>query len=195
MALCLWITCGILEMPNYFNWGGHTFDQKTMACSYDRLANYSYTLFFVLVTIAPPLVTVAACYLRVFVHVRQSRKTVEQIGATNANRGPKSMTASEIQLAKTLFIIYIVCLTCWAPYAVVVLVDVADQWPKIVYVVAIQMAHTNSSLNSVIYAAANRDFRRGYMLVLVTLFCPGRKRKTELQYVATISKSSTGSSG
>ncbi|ELU01494.1 hypothetical protein CAPTEDRAFT_197910 [Capitella teleta] len=193
MALCLWITCGVLEMPNYFNWGGHTFDLKTMACSYDRTANYSYTLFFVLVTIAPPLVCVAVCYLQVFLHVRQSRKAIEEFSSTSAKSSRSSITTAEVQLAKTLFIIYLVFLICWSPYAVVVLIDIGDHWPKIVYVVAIQLAHTNSSLNSIIYAACNRDFRNGYYLVLVTIFCPKKKRATRLKYVATISKSSTSS--
>ena len=194
MALGLWVTCTLLELPNYFHWGGHAFDPKTMACSYDRTANYSYTLFFVLVTIGPPLATVAVCYLKVFLHVRKSRKRIEKAGGnittgksdTNrastkgVSREPSTFTSSEIQLAKTLFIIYVAFLICWAPYAVVVLVDMHDTWPKVVYVVAIQMAHTNSSLNSIIYAACNRDFRTGYRMVLDKCFLPVCRKEEEM---------------
>ena len=182
MAIALWVVCALLEMPNYFNWGGHAFDAKTMACSYDRTANYSYTLFFVLVTIAPPLVTVLVCYLKVFLHVRKSRKEIQKIGGNISggnSSGQKSLTSSEVQLAKTLFIIYVVFLICWAPYAVVVLIDIQDEWSKVAYVVAIQLAHTNSSVNSIIYAASNKDFRTGYQMVLRKCCCPCWKRSTD----------------
>ena len=71
IAMSLWVICGLLEMPNYFGWGGHTFDPKTMACSYDRTANYTYTLFFVLVAIGPPLVVVCCCYINIFLKVNK----------------------------------------------------------------------------------------------------------------------------
>ncbi len=84
MAFSLWVICGVLEMPNYFEWGGHTFDAKTMACSYDRMAAYSYTLFFVMVVIGPPLVAVLGCYIHIVLFVRQSRQNVTKVGAVSS---------------------------------------------------------------------------------------------------------------
>lgn len=87
VAILLWVVCALLELPNYFNWGGHTFDPKTMACSYDRTANYSYTVFFVLVAIGPPLVVVLICYSNIFAQVSALwvLNTIYMIGATSTN--------------------------------------------------------------------------------------------------------------
>ena len=51
------------------------------------------------------------------------------ISSTNDRAG--GWTRSELQLAKTLFIIFVVFLCCWSPYAVVVLIDYDDRWPKV----------------------------------------------------------------
>jgi hypothetical protein len=48
MAVCLWVGASLLDLPNFLQWGDHTYDMKTMACSYDRLASYSYTVFFIM---------------------------------------------------------------------------------------------------------------------------------------------------
>ncbi len=87
MAISLWVICAVLELPNYFEWGGHVFDEKTMACSYDRTADYSYTLFFVVAIIGPPAVAVLGCYIHIVQHVRRSRQEVTKHGSVSANVG------------------------------------------------------------------------------------------------------------
>jgi hypothetical protein len=47
IAVSLWLGASMLDLPNFLDWGDHTYDMKTMACSYDRLASYSYTVFFI----------------------------------------------------------------------------------------------------------------------------------------------------
>ena len=148
-----------------------------MTCSYDRTADYTYTLFFVLVAIVPPLLVVLLCYLLIFIHVKKTRKTVKKLCAKITQRA-HTWKNSELRLAKSLFIIFIVFLICWSPYAIVVLIDKYDEWHKIVYVIIIQMAHTNSSLNSIIYAASNKDFRDGYKMLLCCICERGRSKKT-----------------
>lgn len=187
----LWVICIALEMPNFIGWGGHTFDLKTMACSYDRLADLSYTIFFCLVAIGIPLVTVFFSYISIFLYVRKTRKELSRIAGKNIKsfRGKEQRAQNEeLQLAKTLFIVFCVFLVCWSPYAIIVLIDLDDNWSKIVYVVVIQMAHTNSSLNSVFYAATNARFRQGYKKTLNVIFCHVCERsKNDDKYITSSS--------
>ena len=187
LAITLWAICFVLEIPNYFSWGGHTFDPKTMACSYDRTANYTYTLFFVMVAIAPPLILVCFCYLRIFLAVRASKKALEAITNKDEKKSASKDSgwdSKELKLAKTLFIVFVTFLIFWAPYAVVVLIDYGDNWPKVVYVIVIQLAHTNSSANSIIYAATNKDFREGYRRFICCWTCRRQSRKQQPKWDA-----------
>lgn len=191
ICFLLWVWCAIMEMPNFFGWGGHTFDMKTMACSYNRLADYSYTLFFCFFAIGLPLLVVFISYLRIFLYVRATKRQLERIATKGASgddgkvaKGShldqmmKGRRKEELQLVKTLFMVFVIFLVCWLPYAVVVLLDFADNWSKIAYVVVIQMGHTNSSLNSILYAASNKRFRHGYLKFICLLCWPCRRTKS-----------------
>ncbi|XP_064621987.1 melatonin receptor type 1B-like [Lineus longissimus] len=223
-AIALWCCAWSLDIPNYLYWGGHTYDMKTMACSYDRLASFSYTVFFISMFVTLPLFTVLACNVNIYLFVHRSRRRVggynkqPEAGSKKSTVAAVSSTAhrvevdsveieedstsyvtivkdgtscdpmgksirknrvrgSDIRLAKTLFIVFVVFLICWSPYALICLLDFQDAAPKVLYVIFIKLAHTNSSLNSVLYAALNENFRTGYKVFLRKLFycCSSRK--------------------
>ena len=37
ITACLWVGAFFLDLPNMLGWGDHTYDMKTLACSYDRV--------------------------------------------------------------------------------------------------------------------------------------------------------------
>ena len=145
-----------------------------MTCFWDRTADYSYTLCIVFVSIGPPVTVILVCYVSIFLQVLRSRKAVQNHGSTG---GAEAVTPQEIKLVKALFTIFIVFIICWIPFWTCAVFDSKDQWPKTVYIIVAQMAHMNSSLNSVIYAASNKDFRDGYKQVFYTLICCCKKPK------------------
>ena len=305
MCMLIWAMASMLDVPNFVDWGDHTYDMKTMACSYDRLASYSYTVFFITMFVTIPLFTVLICNLNIYIVVIKSRMRInahkakpwtvegtqfdegatstyeylpdgsdypsasgsshskndnignvrtikvapqntmvhlmppasktrrpkergeeqtssskvteinggsttstelkteykdnarvgngEQViadkGTTLAGEGEplnihkitsvaikentvnkerlprqrrgKNMT-NEIRLAKTLFIIFIVFCLCWTPYALLCLIDRSDNVSRDTYLFAILFAHSSSTMNSVLYAATNSGFRKGY---------------------------------
>ena len=220
MCLGLWFGAFLLDIPNFLDWGDHTFDLKTMACSYDRTASYSYTVFFISLFVTLPLVSVCFCSLRIYQTVRKSKLRVRAYpGLSNGNgsttmcmngastfpghcsvrndletdneasvsivntgnhltvpgtrpshagnqsisRDEQSTTLKEgsqivttsvrqrvkvrsgdVKLARTLFIVFVVFMFCWCPYALICLIDIFDEAPHMAYAVAILFAHTNS---------------------------------------------------
>ncbi|KAI8515939.1 melatonin receptor [Branchiostoma belcheri] len=210
MAIGLWVLCVLLDLPNFLGWGGHHYDRKTMICSYNHLADYSYTLFLVLIGLGLPMGVVIFCYICLYLHVKQSRKNLAKLSGKNAiiymkasksvQYPPKSpatnkstrmdkslkvsehtkkkgwgrMTNSDFRLLKTLLVIFIIFAFCWTPYGIIFLVDSKGQWPKPVYVMAIILAHLNSSMNSIIYGVMNRSFRQAYIALFRRCFC-GRR--------------------
>jgi len=162
MVCAVWAIATALMLPNYFSWGGHTFDEKVVACVFDRSANYSYTVFLVSLSSAPPIACIVVCYVRIYRHVTASRRSLRDFGALTHTVRRASSRKQEIRLAKSLFVIFAVFVVCWSPLAVIFLVDVNDRFPKTAYVVATQLAHASSAVNSVVYAATNNVFRDGY---------------------------------
>ena len=78
-------------------------------------------------------------------------------------------------------------MTMWTPYATIVLFDFSGSWPQWFFVLSIALAHTNSSINSVLYAATNKNFREGYIILIKRVLCCIAKQ----QYYNKDSKAST----
>lgn len=168
------------DVPNFLGWGDHGFDRKSFICVYDRLADLSYTLFFCLGGIAFPIVVISICYLKIFLFVRASKKKLTSEQGTGGGLTSKESQAS-VKLARTLFFIFAIFVICWTPYAIVVSVDVNDEFPAELHTYVILIAHTNSSLNSVLYGVTNKQFRDGYARVLRMIFpCIPKPRRNKV---------------
>lgn len=197
-CFCLWVISTLIELPNLTGWGGHTYDLKSMACSYDRLADMSYTYFFVSCGISVPCLVVCITYFKIYQYVKSIRKELEKITGNGfmlqgTNR-TRTRQQEELQLARTLFIVCIVFLVCWSPYVILVLIDHGDNWSKIAYVTTVQMAHTSSSINFMLYGLTNQRFKRGYKNLLKKLFCSSHSHQKALtDNLVAISTSSNSS--
>ncbi|WAR09899.1 MR1BB-like protein [Mya arenaria] len=78
----LWIWAMLLDLPNWVGWGGHTFALKEMGCTFDRLANYGYTIFMTTMSIFLPMTIVLSCYIAILIYVRNSRREVRKFGGS-----------------------------------------------------------------------------------------------------------------
>ena len=79
---------------------------------------------------------------------------------TDALRKRGGSKQDSMKLAKTLFTIFIVFAVCWAPHSILIVVDYKDRANQFWHVLFIMFAHTNSSLNCVVYALTNKHFRQ-----------------------------------
>jgi hypothetical protein len=133
-------------------------------------------MFTIIISVLTPLAIVFFCYLRIFLFVRKCKKDLLDIQRGDFGKSPKTLpwVNEDFRLIKTLFLVFVVFLICWSPYAFINIGDFDDEYPKIAYVIAIQMAHGSSSLNSILYAATNKRFRDGYRRFLCGYVC--RKR-------------------
>jgi hypothetical protein len=176
MCLALWIICFLAEMSCFIGWGDHSYDKKTLSCVWDRTADFSYTLFFSLAGVAFPVSLISICYIRIYLFVRASKQRVAAVrvdgGQAQAAKDVSMQRQESMKLARTLFVIFAVFAVCWSPYAVIVVADRYDTFPMEIHIFSILIAHTNSSLNSVLYGLTNANFREGYKkLVRAMLSC------------------------
>lgn len=176
----LWGFAVLLDLPNWLGWGGHTFGLKEMGCTYDRMANHSYTIFLATTAIAIPMVIVLSCYLSIILYVRKCRRDLQKFTEdTNSNsaflkddlRKKTTYKKDDLQFALILFISFLAFVICWSPYMTALVFDRHDTWPKEVYVIGTLLGHSNSCLNPIIYAMGYARFRRGYYVFIHKLFC------------------------
>ena len=178
MVVCLWIVSFLMEMPNFIGWGDHVFDRKTLSCVWDRTADLSYSMFFSIAGVAFPVILISICYLKIYIFFKKNKNKIATIqnSVSNAQQSHWSAVAKKkkeskesIRLARTLFVIFVVFVVCWTPYAVIVSVDHKDQLHQSYHIFSILLAHTNSSLNSVLYGLTNRNFRLKYKQLLTAM--------------------------
>ncbi|XP_052230388.1 melatonin receptor type 1B-B-like isoform X1 [Dreissena polymorpha] len=187
-CFALWGWAIILDIPNWVGWGGHTFGLKEMGCTFDRVANYGFTMFLATMSIFIPMTIVFGCYIAIIVFVRRSRNEIRKFGKESAIRRsstPKGGTArkmsfkkDDLQFAFILFVSFLAFVLCWSLYMVALIFDFKDRWPKEIYVAGTILGHTNSCLNSIIYALGYARFRKGYIIFIRKLFCLKTQRNS-----------------
>ena len=186
MCVGLWLISFLAEIPNFLGWGDHVYDRKTLSCVWDRTADFSYTVFFSSVGVAFPVFLISICYVMIFKHVHASKK---KVGARTKTAGQDNMATTSAadrksvdnekqskSLATTLFLIFIVFAVCWSPYAFIVVLDWEDTYPQELHIFSILIAHTNSSLNSILYGITNKNFRYAYFRLLGAEKCVRKNR-------------------
>ena len=174
MCVALWVVAVLGEMPNFLGWGDHGYDPKTLSCVYDRKADYSYTLFFVIVGVAFPISITSICYALICRHILNSQPTVKLLLAVGDMAGARKDRALQKQVRQqviTFFTCFVVFVLCWAPYALVVIIDYRDTFPLEVHLYAVLLAHNNSSVNCIVYGISNPHFREAFFHLLGLRCC------------------------
>ena len=165
MLFALWMYCLCIDLPNFLNWGKHGFDSKAYFCSYDYEANYSYTLYFIILAICIPIILVTYCYIRIISFVNKSKQKLKTtMMSQNSISGGKVRT-TDIRLLKSVATIWLVFTVMWAPYGIFILLSPKHP-PLWTYLLTVILAHANSSINSLIYACTNKNFRKAYYAIL-----------------------------
>ena len=157
----------ILVLLNQAGIGDHSFDRKSLECIWDRMANFSYTVVFSVTLVWIPCLIIGVCYLRLFLFVREHRKKVlKKKQEVISHIVPSNPKKTRPQLAKTFMLIYAVFITCWAPYALTIVLDIQDSFPYEVHLYITIFAHLHPSVNWLIYYFTHRKISQAYCKLL-----------------------------
>ncbi|RNA16468.1 melatonin receptor type 1B-B-like [Brachionus plicatilis] len=159
---CITWMIGIsIDFPNLLGWGGHYYDLKTLNCVWNRLASFSYSLFFPLSSIVVPCILIAICYLRIFIYSSKIKSKV--LASESSGKRKSSDLRKSLRIAKGLFASFTLFAACWMPYGLVVMTDYQDRYYRTAHMYTMSIAHLNSSLNPILYAVFNPAFQKGYV--------------------------------
>lgn len=157
MCIGVYFVGGFLVLLNAAGIGDHGYDHKSIECIWDRMATYPYTIVFSIALVWIPSLTIGICYTKIYLYVRAHKKRMNEQYPQGGSAVVKS-----IGLAKTLFIIYAVFVTCWAPYALIIVADSNDTWPHQLHVYITMFAHLHPSATWIIYYFTNKRYAKGF---------------------------------
>ncbi|XP_072014867.1 melatonin receptor type 1B-B-like [Amphiura filiformis] len=174
MIIGLWVMCTLIDLPSFFGWGGHVFDERALFCTYEFLADFSYTIFFSVFLSLLPFALLTYAYIRILMFSRATKKALKNVQKNADVPVGMAIKTTDMRLLKSILTIWIVFGILWVPYSLVALFDFEAKWPRWIYIFSIAIAHLSSSTNSIIYAVTNKNFREGYAQFLRLIFCCGR---------------------
>ncbi|MEQ2181457.1 Melanopsin-A, partial [Goodea atripinnis] len=87
--------------------------------------NRSYTMMLCCFVFFIPLGTILYCYLRMFLSIRKTSREVERLGTQvrKTTLIQQKSIRSEWKLAKIAFVVIVVYVLSWSPYACVTLIS------------------------------------------------------------------------
>ncbi|XP_035828182.1 melatonin-related receptor [Aplysia californica] len=83
----------------------------------------------------------------------------------------KKVWNETVKSSRMLFIIFVIFVVLWTPYAVVIAADVQNTMPTALHLFVTMLAHLHSSVNFCVYIICNRNFRRAVLRLLCCRSC------------------------
>ena len=141
----MWIYAFTIDLPNFFGWSGHILDTKAYFCNIDYTAHYSYNCFLIIFGLCVPMTITCFSYVSIFLYAKKTHKQLQK-------HSEIVIQVTDLRLLKTVGTIFTTFMLMWTPYAIVLVFNVYH-WPQWYWLTAVALAHTNSSINSILYAA------------------------------------------
>ncbi len=163
--LGLWFVCSLVDLPCFSGWGDHAFYTRALLCAFRYLHSYSYTMYLVTCGFWLPMVLTSFCYYRILSYVRSVRKNLDK-----SQSSMKHANQNDFKILRSVGTIWVVLMLTWTLFTIIVFFDRYETWPQWLFIIAIGFAHSNSSINCIIYAATNKNFREGYVKFLRCCF-------------------------
>ena len=150
--------------PFFFKTGGYMFQPGKAICMYTFETNIAYTVFIECVYISTPLTVITICYAKVFYTVSRSN----QVFSHENNPAQLRANVEEAKVTKTLASVMAGFAFCWLPICIMDYIGASHGEPTLpsqAYLTYGFLGYLSSSINSFIYGATNRHFRREYKAI------------------------------
>ncbi|CAH1799844.1 unnamed protein product [Owenia fusiformis] len=174
-----WCFGVLLSLPPTLGWGMYYFYPGHVQCvlhEYRNIPDLMYLLIWTSVTFFIPMLTMTYAYFYILNTVRKNALRIhnhpESLTASQASRlglsGLKRPPRVNVDMSfktrafKTILILFIVYIICWAPYAISMVVSNVTHSMKTNYIsntIILWISYMNSSLNPVIYCWRIKKFR------------------------------------
>ncbi|XP_021144843.2 melanopsin isoform X1 [Columba livia] len=150
-----------------FGWSSYVPEGLMISCTWDYVtyspANRSYTMILCCCVFFIPLIIIFHCYLFMFLAIRRTGRDVQKLGSCSRKSYLSQSMKNEWKLAKIAFVVIIVFVLSWSPYACVTLIAWAGRGntltPYSKSVPAV-IAKASAVYNPIIYAIIHPRYRK-----------------------------------
>ena len=146
-----------------------------------KIINYCIVLGLLL---AFPLTAAIVSYIKVAKMIRQHNEEVSTKIPKESQRKAR-ISAREIKLSKSLFVVVFAFMMCWAPFWVIIVFKrfrVGSGMPRNIQLFCLFLLYLSNTINPFIYAGMNPVFRKEFRKVVLCYFnhrMTLRKRKSQ----------------
>ncbi|XP_042747537.1 melanopsin-like [Lagopus leucura] len=148
-------------------WSSYVPEGLMISCTWDYVtyspANRSYTMILCCCVFFIPLIIIFHCYLFMFLAIRSTGRDVQKLGSCSRKSFLSQSMKNEWKLAKIAFVVIIVYVLSWSPYACVTLIAWAGRGntltPYSKSVPAV-IAKASAIYNPIIYAIIHPRYRK-----------------------------------
>uniref|UniRef100_A0A8D3CZS4 Opsin 4xb n=1 Tax=Scophthalmus maximus TaxID=52904 RepID=A0A8D3CZS4_SCOMX len=166
--LMVWLYSLAWSLAPLVGWSSYIPEGLMTSCTWDyvtyTLANRSYTMMLCCFVFFIPLGIIFYCYLLMFLAIRKTGRDVERLG-TQVRKSTliqQKSIRSEWKLAKIAFVVIVVYVLSWSPYACVTLIswagyaNILSPYSKAVPAI---IAKASAIYNPFIYAIIHNKYR------------------------------------
>ncbi|XP_040898237.1 opsin 4xb [Toxotes jaculatrix] len=166
--LMVWLYSLAWSLAPLVGWSSYIPEGLMTSCTWDyvtyTLANRSYTMMLCCFVFFIPLGIIFYCYLLMFLAIRKTSREVERLG-TQVRKSTlihQKSLRSEWKLAKIAFVVIVVYVLSWSPYACVTLIswaghaNILSPYSKAVPAI---IAKASTIYNPFIYAIIHNKYR------------------------------------
>ncbi|NXC33169.1 OPN4 protein, partial [Campylorhamphus procurvoides] len=150
-----------------FGWSSYVPEGLMISCTWDYVtyspANRSYTMILCCCVFFIPLIIIFHCYLSMFLAIRRTGRDIQKLGSCSRKSHLSQSMKNEWKLAKIAFVVIIVFVLSWSPYACVTLIawagrgNILTPYSKSVPAV---IAKASAIYNPIIYAIIHPRYRK-----------------------------------
>ncbi|XP_054630649.1 opsin 4xb isoform X2 [Dunckerocampus dactyliophorus] len=166
--IMVWLYSLAWSLAPLVGWSSYIPEGLMTSCTWDyitySLANRSYTMMLCCFVFFIPLLIIFYCYLFMFLAVRKTSREVDRLG-TQVRKSTlikQKSIRTEWKLAKIAFVVIVVYVLSWSPYACVTLIswsghaNILSPYSKAVPAI---IAKASTIYNPIIYAIIHNKYR------------------------------------
>ncbi|XP_069094190.1 melanopsin-like [Pleurodeles waltl] len=167
IIVLVWLYSLFWSLAPLFGWSSYVPEGLKISCTWDYTntssSNRSYTLMLCCFVFFIPLIIISHCYLFMFLAIRSTGRNVQKMGGYGRKSFISSTLKSEWKLAKIAFVVIVVYVLSWSPYACVTLIawaghaSVLTPYSKSVPAV---IAKASAIYNPIIYGIIHPKYRK-----------------------------------
>ncbi|CAH1788720.1 unnamed protein product [Owenia fusiformis] len=168
-AVAAWIYIVLWMLPSYTGWTQTAYMDKQYFCAIDHTFKVPYTMLLSSVGIGLPALVTFATYMKIYLVVRKSSKSVQSHNVNSSSNNDANKKARIDKQFKQIIVFVIVSMmfvVLWAPYAISILFDMNNSVPMWIMRLVTRIADVNSCINCFIYGVMNKHFRNAYRKIM-----------------------------